>query len=123
MTFYKVYKIYSKNSNKYYINYTEKTVLTAILNKFILDYKTCLLNKNSLFNSVFNIIDKDDISIQLLEKFDDSHPNVMKNRIEKINWNFSFDPTKIKLPLKLKVTHTIEKLTGYRIGEYKNYRF
>jgi len=71
MTFYKVYKIYSNNSNKYYINYTEKTVLTAILNKFILDYKTFLLDKNSSFNPVFNTIDKNDISIQLLEKFDD----------------------------------------------------
>lgn len=79
MGFYKVYKIYSKNSNKYYINYTEKTVLTAILNKFILDYKTFLLNKNSSFNSVFNIIDKDDISIQLLDKFDDL--NIVDNYI------------------------------------------
>lgn len=85
MTFYKVYKIYSKNSNKYYINYTEKTVLTAILNKFILDYKTYLLNKNSLFNSVFNIIDKDDISIQLLEKFDDL--NIANNFIQEYKNN------------------------------------
>ena len=85
MTFYKVYKIYSKNSNKYYINYTEKTVLTAILNKFILDYKTFLLNKNSLFNSVFNIIDKDDISIQLLEKFDDL--NIANNFIQEYKNN------------------------------------
>jgi len=70
MTFYKVYKIYSNNSNKYYIHYTETTVLTAILNKFILEYKTFILNKNSSFNTVFNIIDKDNISIQLLKKFD-----------------------------------------------------
>ncbi len=62
-------------------------------------------------------------AIDLLEKFEESHPTVMKNRIEKINWSFDFDPTIIKLPLKLKTTHFIEKLTGYRIGEYKNYRF
>ena len=62
-------------------------------------------------------------AIDLLEKFNESHPTVMKNRIEKMNWNFSFDPTIINLPLKIKITHFIEKLTGYRIGEYKNYRF
>jgi hypothetical protein len=78
---------------------------------------------NWMKQNIKDVNEFDYTAIDLLEKFNDSHPNVMKNRIEKINWNFSFDPTKIKLPLKLKITHFIEKLTGYRIGEYKNYRF
>lgn len=68
-------------------------------------------------------VDEFDYSrIDLLTKFNGNHPGVMKNRVEKMNWKFSFDPTQIKLPLKLKVTHFIEKTTGKRIGEYKNYR-
>ncbi len=68
-------------------------------------------------------VDEFDYSrVDLLTKFNGNHPEVMKNRIEKMNWKFSFDPTQIKLPLKLMVTHFIEKTTGKRIGEYKNYR-
>ncbi len=60
--------------------------------------------------------------IDSLAKFNDTHPQVMKNRIEKMNWKFSFDPTKKKLTLKSRFLHFIEKNTGWRIGEYKNYR-
>lgn len=68
-------------------------------------------------------VDEFDYSrVDLLTKFNGNHPEVMKSRIEKMNWKFSFDPTQIKLPLKLKMTHFIEKTTGKRIGEYKNYR-
>ena len=68
-------------------------------------------------------VDEFDYSrVDLLTKFNGNHPEVMKNRVEKMNWKFSFDPTQIKLPLKLKVTHFIEETTGKRIGEYKNYR-
>lgn len=68
-------------------------------------------------------VDEFDYSrVDLLTNFNGNHPEVMKNRVEKMNWKFSFDPTQIKLPLKLKVTHFIEKTTGKRIGEYKNYR-
>lgn len=56
-----------------------------------------------------------------LKLFDGSHPDVMKNRINAVNWKFSFDPTKRKMKLKYRITEWIEKLTGYRIGEYKNY--
>ncbi len=67
-------------------------------------------------------VDEFDYSrVDLLTKFSGNHPKVMKNRVEKMNWKFSFDPTQIKLPLKLKFTHFIEKTTGKRIGEYKNY--
>lgn len=78
---------------------------------------------NWMKQNIKDVEEFDYTAIDLLEKFNESHPTVMKNRIEKMNWNFSFDPTIIRLPLKIKITHFIEKLTGYRIGEYKNYRF
>ncbi|TXB65287.1 glycosyltransferase family 2 protein [Vicingus serpentipes] len=78
---------------------------------------------NWMKQNIKDVEEFDYTAIDLLEKFNESHPSVMKNRIEKMNWNFSFDPTIIRLPLKIKITHFIEKLTGYRIGEYKNYRF
>jgi glycosyltransferase involved in cell wall biosynthesis len=60
--------------------------------------------------------------IDSLAKFKGTHPGVMKERIEKINWNFSFDPTLKKLSVKSRFLHSIEKATGWRLGEYKNYR-
>lgn len=56
-----------------------------------------------------------------LKLFEGSHPEVMKNRINALNWKFTFDPTKMNVPLKYRITNFIESLTGYRIFEYKNY--
>lgn len=78
---------------------------------------------NWMKENIKDVNEFDYSAIDLLEKFNGSHPLVMKNRIDKMNWTFSFDPTNINLSLKIKFTHFIEKLTGYRIGEYKNYRF
>jgi hypothetical protein len=60
--------------------------------------------------------------IDSLKKFEGTHPQVMQARIDKINWQFDFDPTQKKLSIKNKILMAIEKFTGYRIGEYKNYK-
>lgn len=60
-------------------------------------------------------------SIDSLTLFNGTHPEVMKERIEKVNWKFDFDPTKKNFGMKVKFLNKIEKLTGWRIGEYKNY--
>lgn len=78
-------------------------------------------NDNWMTENIADVDEFDYAKIDLLTKFIGNHPEVMKNRVEKMNWKFSFDPTQIKLPLKLKFTHFIEKTTGKRIGEYKNY--
>ena len=59
--------------------------------------------------------------IDSLKVFEGSHPKVIQERIKNTNWTFSFDPTKRKLSLKEKFSRAVEKWTGYRIGEYKNY--
>jgi len=55
-------------------------------------------------------------------KFAGTHPAVMQERINKMNWKFSFDPTQKKLSLKIKTLMFIEKTFGWKIGEYKNYK-
>lgn len=57
----------------------------------------------------------------LLEKFQGTHPSVMKERIKLHNWHFDYDKNKVKLSLKEKFLYQIETLTGWRIGEYKNF--
>lgn len=64
-------------------------------------------------------------NIDRLNKFNGTHPAVMKNRIENVTWNFDFDTNDKgykNMKFKHKVSHFIEDLTGYRIGEYKNYK-
>lgn len=70
-------------------------------------------------------VDEFDYSgIDALRKFDESHPEVMKVRIEKMNWSFSFDPVKArkKTSFKNRMLYALEKLSGWRPGEFRNYR-
>lgn len=60
--------------------------------------------------------------IDSLAYFSGTHPQVMQERIKKMNWKFSFDPTQKKMSLKLKVLMFIEKNFGWKPGEYKNYK-
>jgi hypothetical protein len=57
-----------------------------------------------------------------LKKFEGTHPELMKQRIALKNWAFSPDPQKNTSPAAQRVLMGIENLTGWRIGEYKNYR-
>lgn len=67
-------------------------------------------------------VDEFDYSnIDSLELFNGTHPEVMKKRIEQQNWDFNFDASQIILPLKEKILQQLERSTGWRPGEYKNY--
>lgn len=60
--------------------------------------------------------------IDSLAHFKGTHPSVMDKRIMSTNWKFDFDPTQKKLSFKSKFKLSLEKITGWRIGEYKNYK-
>ena len=57
-----------------------------------------------------------------LEPFRNTHPEVMKERIEKSNFNFEYKPENIKTGFKRKILDFFENKTGLRLGEYKNYK-
>lgn len=59
----------------------------------------------------------------ILQKFEGTHPEVIQSRINASNWKFSFDPVKLQknTPLRYRILHLVERLTGWRVGEYKNY--
>jgi hypothetical protein len=61
--------------------------------------------------------------IDSLKTFNESHPAVMVHRIQEKNWQFTFDPTtRIKPALKYRLLNVIQRYTGWRIGEYRNYK-
>jgi glycosyltransferase involved in cell wall biosynthesis len=57
-----------------------------------------------------------------LTLFEGTHPEVMLKRIEEMNWKFPYDPSKIKIPLKEKLSFWVERNFGIRLGEYKNFK-
>lgn len=61
-------------------------------------------------------------NIDSLYRFEGTHPAVMQDRIQQKNWQFDFDISRSRFTLKEKLSAVVEKLTGYRPGEYKNYK-
>jgi hypothetical protein len=60
--------------------------------------------------------------VDALSLFDGTHPIVMQERITRKNWKFDYDLSFRHFKFKDKVKMLIHKLTGYRIGEYRNYK-
>jgi hypothetical protein len=61
-------------------------------------------------------------NIDRLALFNESHPMVMQERIARMDWEFSFEPGKRKTSFKNRLLHWIEKRTGRRLFEYRNYQ-
>src|SRR5689334_7132159 len=75
-----------------------------------------------LIKNVPAISEFDYSNIDSLDHFAGSHPKIMDERIRNASWKFTFDPTKKKLSLKSRFKMFMEKHTGWRPGEYKNYK-
>lgn len=56
-------------------------------------------------------------NIDSLKKFEGSHPKVMQDRIDRLNWNFNYDISFNKTPFKQKLKQGLKKMgwdTSYR---------
>lgn len=61
-------------------------------------------------------------NIEKVDAFTGTHPAVMNDWIK--NGNYEFDPTKIRpnLSLKKRIAYWLDKVLGWRLGEYRNYK-
>ena len=57
-----------------------------------------------------------------LQRFEGTHPSVMKKRIEEKNWDLQLDVSRKNMSLKDAMLYKIEKWTGKRLFDYQNYR-
>ncbi|WP_321375447.1 hypothetical protein [uncultured Draconibacterium sp.] len=57
-----------------------------------------------------------------LTRFEGTHPEVMQNRIKRLNWEVEVDTDKIQMKFKYRLLYRIEKLFGVRLFEYRNYK-
>ncbi len=58
----------------------------------------------------------------MLAKFEGTHPAVMKERIQRLNWQVDVDLSKVRMKPKYRLLHFFENIFGVRLFEYRNYR-
>lgn len=71
-----------------------------------------------------NVGDQDEYdyaNMDLLTIYEGTHPAVMEARISRAKWEFRYDPRRVKKDLKSRILGLVEKLTGWRVGENRNY--
>jgi len=74
------------------------------------------INKNVRKADEFDYSD-----IDVLKKFDETHPEVMKERIARTNWKFDYDLSCNKMKFKDRFKKFMENF-GFSFGQYKNYK-
>lgn len=103
----------------FHYNYVRPPKLMKEKSKLFLSFYKDDESLNKIFENVeeldYNEVDK-------LEIFTGTHPKVMSEIISKKDWTFVYDPGKCNSSLRHRILNKIEDWTGYRIGEYKNYK-
>jgi hypothetical protein len=61
-------------------------------------------------------------NIDSLSLYQGTHPAVMKERIQAADWDFVFDTEVKNFSFKDSILNFIERITGYRLFKYKNYK-
>jgi len=61
-------------------------------------------------------------SIDILERFEGTHPEVIRERIANVNWHFEPDLSINRMSLKNRFRKWMEKHFGYIPWEYRNYK-
>ena len=75
------------------------------------------INKN-----IYKAEEFDFSQIDALNRFEGTHPKVMQKRIQSRNWKFDYDLSYNRMSLKDKFKTIVQKLTGYHVGEFKNFK-
>jgi glycosyltransferase involved in cell wall biosynthesis len=61
-------------------------------------------------------------NVAALSLFEGTHPQVMRRRVAAMDWQFDFDTSKRNLPFDHRVLEWVEKYTGKRLFEFRNYK-
>ena len=83
-----------------------------------------LWHDDSYVESKIAVADEFDYqNIDTLKKYEGTHPSVMQERINRVNWTFSFDPVKsLKVSPRIKILNFLHRTLGWKIGQFKNYK-
>jgi hypothetical protein len=91
--------------------------------------KEKVVHTSNFWNNDNNVVEKlnsaevfDYSLVDSITRFEGSHPQVMLERIKQLQWTANLDPGKKRFKLKDWLLYKFEKLTGYRLWEYRNYK-
>ncbi|WP_432710227.1 glycosyltransferase [Pedobacter sp.] len=131
------FRIYP-SAEDYISQINSRKLHVKLLNAKIFHYSYCrnpdlLLGKVKRFNNYYQNKEKTDKQFKsfqtfdfetvadILAPFESTHPATMHQTIASQDWVFKHNPKKIALSFRRLLLHRIEQVTGWRIGEYKNY--
>jgi hypothetical protein len=73
-------------------------------------------------NETFGSGEFDYSGIDALSRFTGTHPALFRDELKRINWKFDYDLSKNRFRWKDRLKRFVEKYTGWRPGEYRNYK-
>jgi hypothetical protein len=79
-------------------------------------------SKDWIEKNVKDGVEYDFSTTDTIKIFDETHPKVMEQRVKNQVSDFKFDKQRNKKGFKKASLELIEQITGWRIGEYKNYK-
>lgn len=79
-------------------------------------------NDEWMEENIPDVVEFDYSSIDSVALFQGTHPEIMKDRIARQNWTVDIDPNRKQLSFRYRILLYIEQLTGWRVGEYRNYK-
>jgi hypothetical protein len=86
------------------------------------NFNTLYFSGEKLEEKLDKLADFDYSAINAVRKFNDTHPEVMEDLVNRLNWHVEIDERKIKFSFKDSLLFWFEKISGYRLFEYKNYK-
>ena len=94
---------------------------SEVMQKKVKYFHSLWHSKDWIEKNVPDKVEFDYSTTETIETFQGTHPRVMDNRTKECVSNFNFDIKDIKKSFVRKLLDLTERLTGHRIGEYKNY--
>ena len=93
-----------------------------IIKAKIRNYIALYNNDDKLGGKLEKVNNFDYKGIDAVGIFNDTHPEIMKDLVNRLNWHVKLDEKSKKFDLKGYLLYWFEKNFGYRLFEYKNYR-
>jgi hypothetical protein len=86
------------------------------------NFDTLYFTGKKLEEELAKVTNFDYSEIDALSIFNGTHPKIMEEVVNRLNWHVQIDERMIKFNLKDSILFWFEKNFGYRLFEYKNYR-
>src|ERR1035437_5869285 len=92
----------------------------SVMREKMKDFSILYHSKEDLQREIERINNFNYEDVDAVKRFNGSHPAVMKNRIDEMEWDVKIDENRFKMNLKDRVLFIIEKIFGYRFFEYRS---